>query len=71
MLILRRKPSTIDPIERIHALNPRHPLMVRQANEHAPFFVWDMRLGQVVGRPFTAYHQAEAFMLALLERMGL
>ena len=63
-LILQRKPRpprNVDPIERIHALNPRRPLIIRQERAYGNHRVYDLRLGQYVGPGFRDWCDAETY----------
>lgn len=74
-LILRRKPprppSRHAPLARVSALDPRHPLMIRQERAFGPYRVYDLRFGQFVGPGFALRHDADLHLLSLLELFRL
>lgn len=72
MLILRKKKRRIDdprhaPLTRVSALDPRHPLMVRQERPYGPHRVYDLRFNQWVGPSFVHWCEADAYREQLLE----
>ena len=70
-LILRRKPprqsSRHAPLARVSALDPHHPLIVRQERAYGPHRVYDLRFNQFVGPSFSHWCEAEAHKEQMLE----